>query len=179
MVGVLDIIIPDPSEDKLLRIFDGLFTFVLPFIVPLCLLVLAYTAGWSALRKEDYSKAKSKTSKNAYLYLDGAYGLLPQGITSFSSVTLIELVERGYNGDFLLVINLLYFVCSFWLLQTSWCTIRSKLFAANGYNKQRHGPCLKYVFAMLFWGVIQVFIISLSVAVICWITASVLVSFTS
>jgi len=180
LLWFIENIIPDSStEDQFVKILEELFSWMSPVIVPLSFLVLAYTAGWSALRKEDYSKAKSKISKNAYLYLDGAYGLLPQAITSFLYVILIELLNRGYSGEFLLVINLLILFCSFWLLQTSWCTIRSKLFAANGYNKQRHGLCLKYVFFMSFWGAIQVLIITLSVTFICWITASVLVSFTS
>jgi hypothetical protein len=176
LAWVLNLIMPaSSSKDEFQRVLEALFEVVSPIIFPLSLLVLAHTAGWAALRKEDYSREKSKISRKAYLYLDGAYGLIPQLTSVFSYAVFTEAAVRGQDSNELLVIPIfLILFCSLWVFHTVWCTVGGKLFAANGYNKQHHGPCLKYVLVMAFWAGILTSMIVLLALVICAGVAAIL-----
>jgi hypothetical protein len=58
------------------KLSPSVHNFFRPLIVPTILLAVSSIAGWACLRKEDSTKQSRKRCRNAYLYYDGAYGLM-------------------------------------------------------------------------------------------------------
>ena len=80
-----------------------ILSFFAPFLTPLSLMILANTASWASLRKRDYTPYKGKKAKYAYLYLDGAYGLIPQILASLFSILYLELFLREVSDEWLII----------------------------------------------------------------------------
>ena len=110
------------------------------FIVPVLLLVVAVTASWASLHAADSTKETRKRCRDAFLYYDGAYGLLPQMLTSMGLVLFAHMdwiVGKITEDDaFLgLVLSFPLTAAGIWQLYILLVEIPRNLFDLNGYKE--------------------------------------------
>jgi hypothetical protein len=118
-----------------------------PFLPPLLLLFGAWVAGWACLKGRDSNKHNRRRCRNAYLYYDGAWGLLPEGALAIAVALGVAASLHGWDSARLIAavavpaaIGVGY---SFYLGRHKFPRL---LFALNGYDQKvyyfwhRHKP---------------------------------------
>ena len=111
---------------------------IISFLPPLFLMIIAYLAAWSSLRKADRTKQNIERNLAAYLFLDGALGLWPQMSLSFA-ITLVAWLNQHEKGNtfttiILLILGLYGFFYSSSLISNR---IPKLLFSLQGYSTER------------------------------------------
>lgn len=154
-----------PYQKEFIRDFDKLapsvHNYFRPLIVPTILLAVSSIAGWACLKKEDSTKQSRKRCRNAYLYYDGAYGLMPQTIISLAITMLAMSNERNVDAGvvyFLLIGLVIGLGASIYQLYVTDYKIPSLLFHQNGYStsvflpshSKFSAPWGKYGYSTLF-----------------------------
>lgn len=148
-----------------------------PFLVPITLLALSRLFARASLKKSDTTTEKRERARVAYLYLDGACGLLPQLLLAFGANVGLTCLINGVPTPepIAIVLLLMVVVGSWWGLFISGRTVPRKLFAINGYSdKIPHfwrraeadsGPWSKYTVALLLgaptmgWGLLLLMVV--------------------
>lgn len=110
----------DPIEKKASLFYSSL-------AIPFTFLVLSYAAGEGSLRECDSNKENRRRARRVYLYLDGAYGLLPQTIASTTVVLLAFAPNQVY-------VKILGLIAVLWNSYISFYVVPNKLFVANNYQ---------------------------------------------
>lgn len=165
---------PTIEKEHLYENFGTIFNTLYPILPPILLLALAYTAGWSSLRWKDFSMQKAKIARKAYLYLDGAYGLLPQSlIACFNTLFWASIFRESLSGLMVPVIigNLLSWTL---FLLTNWHTVRVKLFSINGYGKKSSGPRVKYIVSMAAFAIVIAGFMVVALCIFSFVVASLI-----
>jgi hypothetical protein len=187
-----------------LELDTGPDTEVLEFLInlgfsataPFVFLLVAYIAAWGSLRAEDLSSDRIRRAVRAFLYLDGAQGLVPQALLILGVFTLLSVLPSdesplfpdvllstgGLVGSALILVGLL------WSLLLLAGPVRAKLFAINGYSPHsaarrdvakttKPGPVLKYTFAriagVLLLGIYLLSVIATTLLLDDWIASFV------
>jgi hypothetical protein len=141
--------------NKLAPSVDNFFR---PFLVPTLLLAISSIIGWACLRKEDSTRQSRKRSRNAYLYFDGTYGLMPQTIISLAITMLVLSTQRNVDTTvvYLIPIGLLIIVFIY-QLYLIYRKIPELLFEVNDYStasvttlkSKGSAPWTKYVLSVI------------------------------
>ncbi|MEM7248813.1 MAG: hypothetical protein AAF533_26010 [Acidobacteriota bacterium] len=107
-----------------------------PLSIPLSLTVSALLLCRAALRSSDLTPERRKRSLRAYLYFNGAYGLLPQMIivTLASGLAILHAASDWEMKALSLVLGLVAMVAWLWLIYIEVRTVPRLLFASNGYS---------------------------------------------
>ncbi len=67
-----------PLGRQTVEYFPSVLGFFSPFLVPLSLMLLASVVAFGSLHRKDATRERTSRAKYAYLYFDGALGLIPQ-----------------------------------------------------------------------------------------------------
>lgn len=161
-----------------------LFTAIIPLLIPFLLMLTAYCIGWASLWKKHSTKASRALAARAFLYLDGAYGFLPQFFISFwKSVPALDELSLPVP---------LPLVFAIWQLYVLLKTIPENLFEVLGYSSGSQDPYIKlldaptrnemppkwkYRLSVLIIGPAVCFTVAIAVYLLCDLTAHVLKSF--
>jgi len=162
-------------------------SFIRPFVTPAVFLVIAYCLSWGAIRGTEpqvISIAQTsapfpsrRRARNAFLYFDGAYGLIPQAVISLAVATIVlatpqilELRPQSATtvpefaiNDFarwLGVISLgLFLVGGIYHGYLTFYKFPKLLFQVNGYYRTESPkpPWVKYIITALVMGPAVVF----------------------
>lgn len=98
------------------------FERVLPFSIPLGLLLTAYVMGYLSLQRQERTPESIKASRDSFLYLDAAYGW-PLQLWPVFGALFFEPTEARYYAPPLSVYVFVY-----------WYVIAKRLARANGYS---------------------------------------------
>lgn len=112
-----------------------------PFFIPLFITAFVYMTAWSSLKKGDISHEKKAMARKAYLYFDGAYGLLPQTLLPIfsalgTSAFIQEISKESPLNSAALTIQLFVIIFMIWQLVISGHIIPNRLFIVNGYSNR-------------------------------------------
>ena len=166
-----------PVRQYYAEIFADTQMMLLPFVIPLTLMLTAPTLAWGSLRKNDGTGPKRERATHAYLYIDGAHGFVAQIILmvyiSFStwasamsgSDNFDDWMDLFPSGSGLYLAVLVLFVLSFYAavveFQIVMRRVPLKLFELNGYDPKiprlfsrwwkqpNRGPLAKYTLVAL------------------------------
>lgn len=109
------------------RVLDVVNAYVPPFV----LTTSVYALAWASLRAADRTPERLARARRAYLYFDGAFGLIPQMVASACLFLGIRFALTEFNSGFA-ALQLTYFVMVAVLVYTSMIVGRS-LYKTNGY----------------------------------------------
>jgi hypothetical protein len=139
-----DTLLPIPESSSLYekatiqeinKLAPSVESFFTPLIAPTILLAISSIIGWACLRKEDSTKQSRRRCRNAYLYYDGTYGLLPQTMLSFALTILIISGQRNVENNFFYLISILFLlVAIIYQLNLIYSKIPQLLFQLNDYE---------------------------------------------
>lgn len=137
------------------KLAPSVHSYFKPLIVPTILLAVSSIAGWACLKKEDSTRQSRKLCRNAYLYYDGAYGLMPQTIISLV-ITMWDMSVKS-NVDVVYFSPILFGALAYQLYVT-YHKIPTLLFHLNGYStslflsshKKFLAPWDKYSYSAMF-----------------------------
>lgn len=152
-----------------------------PFLIPILLWLLGRTAAWSSLKRTDRTPEKVYRAREAYYYLDGAYGLIPEALAAlgYTIFTFFQAERVTEDSPLFWPLMSLAMICAIisglWVRRVTNIKIPSELFKFNGYSPRvRHfwmfsrainwGPWNMYHFLTLF--VIPILFSVLSVAIV-------------
>jgi hypothetical protein len=120
------------------EIFPSVAEFLDPFLVPLLLFATCLVAARAALRPQDKTPANIRKSRDFYLYIDGALGLLPKTLVTLTLWLALEIsIRGGGNGLLLSCLGWFLFVSFNWLTYVSLVKVPTALLSANGYDPGR------------------------------------------
>jgi hypothetical protein len=159
IVGFLvpDFVVPDDAA-PLSSSFDAaaadVTRLLIPFLVPTCALLLAWVAAWASLNRGDRTRSNLRRARDAYLYYDGAHGLVPEMLTSFwytafgaGAITGGMFVAANLPTTIqtlLIALNYIVgFVAWYHLIGEQLKGIPSLLFATNGYDITPPGDSIR------------------------------------
>jgi hypothetical protein len=129
---------PDAQFVKLMtRVLSWLLT-TSPALV---LLLLAYAAGRASLRKADVTRERSRRATRAFLYLDGAYGLVPQMCMALALTAILRLRELDGLVPVLYALSFVAILVHGTLEESYEARIKipTLLFAIHGYRSSYPG----------------------------------------
>jgi len=130
---------------KLVGVEGRLFTVTQAFVAPSLLMIIALLAAKGAIKPKDSTPVLKQRCRNACLYYNGAFGLIPQGMIALALVLIIGLAQRGIESiGIYSSLGVLVLAGMIWQLRISQSVIPKKLFALCGYPIKR--PRWKYVF---------------------------------
>jgi len=121
-----------------------------PFIPPLFLLWSSFVMGWGSVESFDSNRASRRRSRDGFLYLDGAYGLLAQTLLATAIGLTFVAIQHDWGNKVLAAliaaVGVLFGVGG--SLQTYLVLIKLKRlqFLLNGYEKFG-GPDSRYFWA--------------------------------
>jgi hypothetical protein len=96
----------DAVTAEFVKVLPQVEGFLHPFLVPMVFLIVAYYVSWGAIRESEpqfisisYESASKlppsrRRGRNAFLYFDGAYGLIPQAVISLALTTIVSLTPN-------------------------------------------------------------------------------------
>lgn len=109
-----------------------------PILVPLSLLFIAKGAAFSSLLREDRSIENKRRATFAYLYYDGAHGLLAQAIFVLGLTIVYALIDRPVTEDastaLLAVFVPTYIIGFVWIIVISGKRIPNLLWDLHQYS---------------------------------------------
>jgi hypothetical protein len=164
------------------RITQSVAAYVSGFAVPLCALAVATLSARASLWPADRTRASLRKARDAYLYLDGTFGLIPAIISGLAITIGTLLIARSISNETGLAttvigIGLIYLVPLGTTGSLYWIRIPRLLFTVNAYQddaeamdrdplaphrKPVDAPWGRYCFA-LFWSVpIALLVLSLA-----------------
>lgn len=88
-------------------IFPSIDEFFAPLYVPLTLSMIVWVVVRGTLERADRTPSKKQVVRDAYLYFDGAHGLLPQALANIAIIVLLILSSRSLE---LLFVEIFCFV---------------------------------------------------------------------
>ena len=125
------------------RIGGTITSVVQPLLIPFVFMYLAWVASWSSLHKRDSNKVTRKRAKFAFLYFDGSYGLIPEGLFVFAISLWIFQVEHNVHGPvatgMIITAIIVFLITVVWNRHIVFNKIPSRLFEINGYSPKRPG----------------------------------------
>ncbi len=130
--------VPRTLREDTASIVPDVTSFLAPFWVPLSLTLFALLAVRAVLPKGNRGAEKALRVRDAYLYHDGAHGLLPQAVLNLSLAAVFALGARGIQSQPVALVALagvLYF-----LAYESWRIYKKVprfLFAVAGFPEGR------------------------------------------
>lgn len=104
--------------------------FFAPFYVPLTLSMIVWVVVRGTLERADRTPSKKQVVRDAYLYFDGAHGLLPQALANIAIIVLFILSSRSLELLFVeiscLVVLMLFYFYQIWLQheRIPWVSLR-------------------------------------------------------
>ena len=107
-----------------------------PLVVPVALTLSVYLIARGSLKRDDISSDRLARARYAYLYLDGAYGLLAQAAVAFG-IALHTYSIVGYQvlGATTTWVTAIFVIGgSLHEFHLTWYAIPSRLFSVNGYD---------------------------------------------
>lgn len=167
--------------------------FLIAFLVPTHLTVLAFLAGWGSLKEKDSARESRARARRAYLYLNSTYGLPYQralalafpvfwGISSWVGV----LEQAGLLLLLIFLVPLVYGGGNQYRL--TFMEIPDHLFQINGYSTRvRHfwqkkrpddPPWAKYNLAVLIGGLVCFYLILRILIALSWFIVEFLTTIT-
>ncbi|HEY0795244.1 MAG TPA: hypothetical protein VGD64_05640, partial [Acidisarcina sp.] len=79
------------------KVTPSVFRTISPFVPPVILLWSSFVMGWASLESFDSNSTTRRRSRNGFLYIDGAYGLLAQTLLATAiGLALID-SEHGWG----------------------------------------------------------------------------------
>jgi hypothetical protein len=153
---------------EIFRIAPGVQKAFAPFLPPLILLLVAWISARACLKSRDSTPATRVRCRNAHLYYDGAFGLLPQTMVA-TAVSLVIVGQlpgwRDSQTIFFVTAGLLGVVSLPILIYLAYHKFPKLLFSLNGYSEkepklsdiwkrkpENAAPWHKYTLAMMFGG---------------------------
>ncbi len=106
-------LVPEGLKTPVAKLVDPVQQTLTPFLLPLSLMILVVIIVRATLAKEERSIQKNKMIRDAYFYLDGAHGLLPQTLFNVALIFLIILGIRGIEAPLVTVVCVVMMVISF------------------------------------------------------------------
>lgn len=123
------------------QLFERIFGWLDNLTVPALLTLAVYLVSWGALKAKDSTPEARRKCREAYLYLNGAYGMTPQAILTTAVAYLAWQYERsdawlGSSIGLMVhqVVIVAVLVSSVWILWQLGKAIPKRLFAAFGYT---------------------------------------------
>jgi hypothetical protein len=120
-----------------------------PLLVPGIALALSSVAGWASLRRKDSTPAARRRARDAYLYLDGAHGLVAECLVSLwltlNAITFLNAPDlvRSYAGTAAGIVYVpMAVLCAWHAYGVHWSGIPSELFAINNYRTGLYAPSM-------------------------------------
>lgn len=125
------------------RTFDECFllmpeiqSWIIVLIVPLATMFLAKIVGWGSLRSKDANRERVRTSTFAFLYLEGAHGLIPDTLWAVGVSVIFGLTEGSIQSNFYVIAlgvscSLIGMILGHRLMNA---VIPGRLFLVNGYR---------------------------------------------
>jgi hypothetical protein len=131
----------EPASSEFELMLSTAWSWFEPFFIPLFFTAFVYMTAWSSLEKSDASKEKKTTARKAFLYFDGAYGILPQTmlplLSALSASTFLQQLETDDALATLpLTVQLLILAFMMWQLIIMGNIIPKSLFSVNGYTNR-------------------------------------------
>ena len=137
-----------------------------PLLIPLALMLIASLAAWGSLFRRDSTPDRRRRAKYAYLYYDGAYGIVPQFCFGLAITLIFWLEEREWwPAPVALGVGALTVYAWGHLVYLTCVLEPRKLFALHGYSpvpihfwtpKRKRppnpGPWTKYGLSVLMGG---------------------------
>jgi hypothetical protein len=153
-----------PLAAAILSIFPGVVSSLQTIVIPLTLTLVSGICARASLYAKDSTPTSRRRARDAYLYLDGAYGAVPQLCFALGISLIVWFSTRGaWTEPTALTIGALTFYGWAHTLQIVGFAVPRKLFAVNGYGgvipgsgmsantrPTNPGPLNKYQFALLF-----------------------------
>jgi hypothetical protein len=169
------------------QIFDVLW----PAMVPFVLFLMARMIAWGSLKKISATPLRKEQARNAYLYLDGAYGFYPQlfAALGFALASRGGKFSFGPQSDFPegapYFVAMCYYAgialsgtAAIWQGILNRWILAKKLFEFNGYSRKfkwfwtfrdkgrNLAPWNKYIFSFAYAVPVAILFISLSTLVV-------------
>ncbi len=196
---VLDFFYPSQKLEGIEGHVHAAFSWLWPLAIPFILFSMARLIAWSSLKRVHASEERKRRAAVAYLYLDGAYSLIPQALLSIAAVitstgaepSLTETIlgpntasladTTGALGNIVLFGALILAVGLVWEFILKRVYLARKLFVYNGYSKQfkwfwmfrdrgrNLGPWNKYIFGYAYAVPITTAALGLIVLGISWL----------
>lgn len=125
------------------RTFDECFllmpeiqSWIIVLIVPLATMFLAKIVGWGSLRSKDVNRERVRASTFAFLYLEGAHGLIPDVLWAVGVSVIFGLSEGAIQANFYVITlgvscSLIGMILGHRMMNL---VIPSRLFLVNGYR---------------------------------------------
>ncbi len=147
-------------------------------IPPVLLTLSAYSASWASLGAKKHESAAFHRGVRAYLYYDGAYGLVAEMFLSiyyvFGALGISPLINLGDEPRtvYLFVNTILFFtlhasalLSCFYLIWVKYDLIGPSLFKMNGWEEP-HYPWMRYIALVLFGLVLMHYLLLLILMVL-------------
>src|SRR5207253_7657901 len=118
------------------ELLPSLQDFSQPFLVPVLILVSSSIAARAALLKQDKTPDSIRRSRNLFLYIDGATGLIPQAGFALSLALVIALSSRNLDLPAMLSFGLMLIFVN-WAGFVGFVKVPTMMLTGNGYNAGR------------------------------------------
>lgn len=174
--------VPDGTPELARRAAElqpAIGTWLQPLLVPLALMLIASLAAWGSLFRIDSTPDRRRRAKYAYLYYDGAYGIVPQFCFGLGITLFAWLEEREWWPlPIALAVGALIVYAWGHLIYITCVLEPKKLFALHGYSPvpihfwtprrkrpPNPGPWTKYGLSVLIGGGCMVYVLAIIVGV--------------
>ena len=145
VLKILEFLFPAPSQEaasELEQMIGSIVSWLEPFFIPLSLFIIAWSAGWASLLKEERTKEKVRMATFAYLYYNGAHGLIAQALLVFG-LTLSAFIDKGHlpeivAGSLNLVLLPIMLIGLFRTIFVTGKRIPNKLWELHGYSSKKN-----------------------------------------